>query len=371
MYYTVGNQTFINKFQAADYAVRTNAEIKFNLYEEAFDRADWSKEPELTWDQLLDIRANQIAAKGKPIVLNFSGGTDSYTIYKVFERNNIHIDALYLRRRKTDMDNIINAKVLDLLNNGIYDKTTKIIIKEDDDELFATAYSDEDWLWHNQARMEFILGFNSDSSTHAYISKEIGTEDYISVIGFEKPRLFFNKFRVYSYQSDLPYGRAMGHSVTENFYITPDLPELHIKQSYMVLNHIRKKHPTLYPKDLLQYNEFHNPDKFSWEEYATACGRFGDLAMSGAVHSAWRGLKLVIPESGKFYGHEHTGPGENWFKSLVGTKLFDNFTNGILRIQKEPAYNYLRDDLTNAYKLKSISSKYYRLKFEIKNFNQE
>jgi hypothetical protein len=365
MFYSVNNTNFINKLLAADHAVRTNTDIKFNLYEEAFDRADWSKEPEQSWDQLLDIRANQIAAKGKPIVLNFSGGTDSYTIYKVFERNNVHIDALYLRRRKTDLDTFINTKVLEMFNQGLYDKTTKIIIKEDSEEVFTSAYCNEDWLWSNQARMEFIYGFNSDASTHDYISREIGTEDYVSVIGFEKPKLHFDKFMVHSYQDDLPYTRAMGHTVTENFYISPDLPELHIKQSYMMLNYIRKKHPDAYPKDLIPYNNFGDPTKFSWDEYAHACGRFGDLAMSGTVHTAWRSLKLVIPKSGIFTGHEHTGPGENWYKSLVGTKLFDNYTRGILRIKDEPAYKYLRIDSENAYKLKSIVSKSYRLTFDI------
>jgi hypothetical protein len=365
MFYTVNNQIFVNKLLAADLAARTNSEIKFNLYEEAFDRVDWLTEPIQTWDQLLDKRANQIAAKGRPIVLNFSGGTDSYTIYKVFERNNIHIDALYLRRRKTDLDTVINNQVLDLLNSGIYDKTTKIIIREDSEDVFGTAYNSDDWLWNNQARMEFIYGFNSDETTHECISQELGTADYISVIGFEKPRLCFDQFRVHSYQIDLPYTRAIGHSVSENFYISPDLPELHVKQSYLMLNYIQNKHPGLFPKDLTQYNNFYDPSKFSWDEYAHACGRFGDLAMSGAVHTAWQSLKLVIPKSGKFYGSEHTGPGENWFKSLVGTKLFENYTRGILQIQHEPAYKYLLTDSTNAYSLRPIKSKLYQLKFKI------
>ena len=94
MYYEVGTAPtvkFTNRFMAAHHAGTHNLNMRFNMYDSVFDHSDWSREPDLTWDQLLDIRAQQIAAKNKPIVLYFSGGTDSYTIYKVFERNNIFL----------------------------------------------------------------------------------------------------------------------------------------------------------------------------------------------------------------------------------------------------------------------------------------
>jgi hypothetical protein len=66
--YQVGNKKFDNKFLAAREAAATNSNIHFNLFDSAFDRCNWLVNPAETWDQLLDIRANQIAAKNKPIV---------------------------------------------------------------------------------------------------------------------------------------------------------------------------------------------------------------------------------------------------------------------------------------------------------------
>jgi hypothetical protein len=72
---------------------------------------------------------------------------------------------------------------------------------------------------------------------------------------------------------------------------------------------------------------------------------------------------LIIPKNGKFEGNEHTGPGENWFSSLKGTKIFNNYTKGILDVVHDPAGTYLLEDPTNFYSIKRFNSKYYKLTF--------
>ena len=364
MYYSVGNQSFNNKFLAARHAAKTGQDIHFNMYESAFDLVDWTKEPELTWDQLLDIRAQQIAAKGKPIVLNFSGGTDSYTIYKVFERNNIHIDIIYFRRRRTDIDNMFNEKVIEMLNRGVYDKTTRVIARVDDADIFAPAYSDPDWLWHQDGvKFEFSVGFAGDSATDAWLAEQLGTDDFISIVGFDKPRLAFDWHGVYSYQKDSYLTRAIGCPTMDCFYLSPELPELHVKQSYLLLNWIKGQHPGAKPTELTEYNNIDDPTKFDWNTYAQACGRFGDLSMSGTIHTAWQSLKLQLPNDGKFYGSEHQGPGQNWFSSMLGTNTFNNFTQGWMDMSRDAAGKYLMQDPNNVYSLKTYNSKFYRMKF--------
>jgi len=364
MYYSVGDHTFTNKFLAARHAVATGTDIHFNMYESAFDRVDWMKEPTETWDQLLDRRAQQIAAKGKPIVLNFSGGTDSYTIYKVFERNNIHIDIIYFRRRNTDLDNMFDEKkILEMLNQGVYDKTTRVIARLDDPSIFAPAYSDPDWLWHQNVKYEFGLGLAGDSATDAWLAEQLGTDDFISVVGFDKPRLAFDWHGVYSYQKDNYLTRAIGCPTLDCFYLSPELPELHVKQSYLLLNWIKGQHPGKGPHNLKHYNKIDDPTKFAWNTYALACGRFGDLAESWASHTAWQSLKLILPRNGKFYGNEHQGPGNNWFRSLIGTQTLDNFTQGWLDMSHDAAGKYLIQDPNNVYSLKTYTSKFYRMRF--------
>jgi hypothetical protein len=366
MHYSVGDQTFFNKFQAVSHALKHGLEVKFDMYESAFDQCDWSSEPVETWDQLLDIRANQIAAKNKPIVMYFSGGTDSWTMYKVFERNRIHIDVMYLRRRRGDADNMINERVFELLNGGLYDPTTRVIIREDEDEFYDQAYDSEDWIWTKQIRHEFTIGFTGDAETQRYLAQQLGTDDFVAVTGFEKARLFFDQFRVHSFLPDFIFNRLMGIDNLECFYITPDLPKLHVKQSYLMLNWIQQKNPGFGPRDLMAYNEFSNPDKFSWDDYATANGRFGEIAVSGALHSAWQNMKLVLPKRGGIYGSEHVGPGAHWFQSKLGTRTLDNFVKGIQSFANDPVGQYLLTDPENLYKIKPFNSKPYRLTFQVK-----
>lgn len=364
MFYQVGDQQFKNKFSAAHHAARVNRAIHFNMYEQEFDRANWSVEPAVSWDQLLDMRAQQIAAKNKPIVLNFTGGTDSLTIYEVFKRNKLHIDIIYLRRRRSEIDTVINEKVLELFNKGLYDPTTKLIIRYDDEDVFRAGYNSEEWIWNANIRYQFSQGFAGDAPTDKYLSDILGTDDFISIIGFEKPRLLFNENGVYSYQDDGNYVRPMNSSAIDCFYISPDLPELHIKQSYMMMNYIKSINPGATPGMLTRYNEFHDPNHFDWHDYSIrACGRFGDLSHSADVHKLLRGSRLVIPKNGIFDGTEHSGPGQDWFLSLKGTDIFNNYTKGILDVVNDKAGEYLLKDPNNFYSLRSFNSKYYKLTF--------
>lgn len=365
MRYTVGNQHFHSKYLATGHALQTNQQVHFDLYDSVFDTADWMKEPEMTWDQLLDIRAQQIRDKNKPIVLNFSGGTDSYTIYKVFERNNIHIDLLYWRRRKTDFHDTIHQKVIELLENGIYDPTTKICVWTDSEDTFARGYKNEEWLWNSTARIEFALGFNGDVAADNFIAEQLGTDDFVSVIGLEKPRLWIDQYGAYSFQFDGIFQRVIENPHnTDCFFISPDLPELHIKQSYMLLRYIKSLNPGSRLQDLHWIaKNIDQPDVFSWDAYAQACGRYGDLTYSGTIHDAWKKMKLRIPSNGKFDGSEHTGPGQNWFKSLAGSKTFNNYTRGVMNMYNDPVGKYLFFDPENFYKVRAYQSKMHRMNF--------
>jgi hypothetical protein len=377
IYWQVGNKKFTNKWSAALDAAHTKQEIRFDLYDESFDRVDWTKEPAESWDQLLDMRAQQIAAKNKPIVLNFSGGTDSYTIYQVFKRNNIHIDVLYLRRRKTDLDYTINQGVLDFLANDVEDKTTKILIREDSADVFEQAYTSSNWLFeHGASRFEFSFGFGGDAFGDAYLTKELGTDDFISVNGLDKPILRFDWHGVYSYQTDKNFIRLAGNKTAESFYITPELPELHVKQSYLILNYVRKLRPDATPRDLMNdpknFNKMSEANHYNWQEYSIlASGRFGDLSTNSEwQHHAWSTIRLQLNNKGLIDKNSHQGAGQNWFQSLAGTKTWNNYTQGILDIYSDPAGRILFPDPDNLYKLKCFNSKFYKLNFPInRNFS--
>lgn len=357
---------FTNKFLAAHHAVSNNLHIHFNLYEDEFDSVDWSKDPALSWDQLLDIRARQIAAKNKPIVLYFSGGTDSYTIYKVFERNHIPLDAMYVRRRP-DSSEDTDHKVNELFNSGLYHSGTKLIIDDTYGKSLAAAYSSPDWLWNGVARQYFGI-LAPDMYTHNHIRSILDRDDFISVTGYEKPRLRITQDAVYSYQEDDNYHRIMPIPGVDCFFISPDLPELHVKQSYMMLNYIKSQCPgATSPKDIQHYENLYNAYHFpNWYEYSIkASGRFGDLSRSDLQHQGNDRTGFVLPASGKFDGSEMSGRPAKWFQDLYKTDrtTFNNFTNGFMSVMTDPVGKFLHQDSSNAFRLKNFCSRHYRLTF--------
>jgi hypothetical protein len=366
-YYEVGTPPetpfvrFTNRFLAAHYAGKHNLNMRFNMYDEVFDQCNWSLEPDLSWDALLDIRAQQIAAKNKPIVLYFSGGTDSYTIYKVFERNNIHIDAIYTRPRyDCGTDSLV--QVYELFDRGLYDKTTKIIIRDLDDAN-KKAYANPDWIWQDGVKNQFSM-LAGDSESNSHVAEIIGTDDFIGIIGLEKPRLKFMSTGVYSYQDDENYGRPMGNENIDCFYISPDLPDLHIKQSYMLLKYIKQlSAPQAMPIDLVKFNKIHVPFEFNWLDYSLkGCGRYGDLNLSDRQHlRTWAG-GLTIP-TGKFDGSEFRGRGDTLFRSGIGTQMFKNYTDGIMSVVNDKAAEFLNINQNNFFGMRSFPSKMYKLTF--------
>lgn len=357
MFYQVGGRQFTNKFLAAQYAVENKLQVHFNMYDSVFNQCDWSQEPDLSWNQLLDIRAHQIAAKNKPIVLNFSGGTDSYTIYKVFERNNIHIDILNVRLHPGDWENNRFKQVYEFLDQGIYDPLTRIVTRTDSVDTYREMYSNPYWIFEKGSRYYWGQIGNGDHIAETYLSQILGTTDFISILGLEKPRILFENNRVYSVQDDENYPRVMSNGTLDCFYISPDLPELHIKQSYMLLNYIKSLKPSAScPNDLLEFNRFHNPWDFDWLDYSIkACGRFGDINMSPFQHQANAHQHLIIPAEGNDIAHG--GRNHDWWNTLAGDQSQKNYIEGMMLVAQSEAGRFLLNQPNNFYSMKQFSSR--------------
>jgi hypothetical protein len=363
MHYQVKDKQFNNKFLAATEASKVGTDIHFDLYEEAFDKVSWAKEPDLTWDTLLDMRARQIEARGIPIVFHFSGGTDSYTIYKVFERNNIHIDMVYTRAWDTEREN--QQQVFELTHNNFYDKTTKVVVRDGTSAIRDDAYLDPDWIWTKGYRYQYGIVCTGDEEANDHAAKILGTDNFISILGFEKPRLHFDETGVYSYQDDENYVRTMTDPRLDCFYISPELPELHVKQSYMLLNYIKRLRPyATHTNQLTAFNKIHVPSKFNWLDYSlTGCGRFGDINMSDTSHLSMENTKLYIPSRQNAMSLDYQGRAKPWFESFSGTVGFKNYVSGILNVANDTAGKYLMQDPNNFYSMRQFRSKHYKLTF--------
>lgn len=355
--YRVGDQHFYNKFQAAHYAAGHSLDMHFDLHESAFDQVNWMQEPETSWDTLLDIRARQIAAKNKPIVFYFSGGTDSLTIYKVFERNNIHVDLVWMRAWEFGIEKASQVPVIDLMHNNFYDKTTRIVIQNGDELMAQRSYTNDDWIWEQGMRHQYgIVG--GDKNSNDEIAKMLGVDDFVAIIGFEKPRLHFTATGVYSYQDDENYVRPMADPRFDCFFINPDLPELHVKQSHMMLNYVRTKQPDT-QKQMI-YNDFHVASKFHWHEYSiSACGRYGDINYSHLAHIGNFQSKLILPSKDNDWNYQ--GRARRDFIKFKEQQTFKHYVNGIMSVAKDSAGKYLLTDSNNFYSVRPYRSKYYKI----------
>lgn len=362
MFYQVEHRKFTNKFLAARHAVDTGNPIKFNLYESAFDAANWAQEPTSSWDQLLDLRAQQLAAMNKPIVLFFSGGTDSYTIYKVFERNNIHIDVAFIL--KFPEEQVAQKRPIDLMMTNWYDPHTRMIVRDSVDILKNKSYLSPDWIWQ-QGGVRYQFGLTGADDTGAdEIAGMLDTNDFIAIVGLEKPRLHFSSQGVFSYQEDEMYPRAMQDPRWHCFYITPDLPELHIKQSYMLLRYIQSIAPSATnTSQLIPYNNVHRPKEFHWHRYSFACGRFGDINLSHLVHIANANMALHLTEDKDADNYQLTGRKSQLYQSLQGERVVRNYQAGVQSVIHDAAGKYLMKDPNNFFSIRQYESKYYPLTF--------
>jgi hypothetical protein len=363
-HYTVNDRVFFNKFQAFSYAHGARENVEFNLYNEKFDQVSWA-EPQLTWDQLLDIRAQQIAAKNKSIILNFSGGTDSWTVYQVFKRNNIKIDVIYLHVSNDHFRQIMDPGPINFLKENADKIDSKILILEENESNLKEFYNDPNWLWEKNSRIVFSNGL-CESQFFEYRGKNLGDaridDDYIQVIGLDKPRLNFKNGNFYSYQDDTTYLPVMNNSRLEPFFVSNDLPELHIKQSYMLAKHILAK-SKIEKKSIEFYNNIHDATKHEYYDYAYAgCGRFGEVSNSVYQKRFNRTTFLEI-DPFNLNNINYRGRSVEFLKEgvLKNQSYALNYLNGLVNARNDPSLKNLFRDDKNYFSLVDLHSKEYKL----------
>jgi len=280
-FYQVGDRVYHNKYLAWRAGLETAQSIRWNFFQQAFDQADWSREPTTSWPDLLDMRAKQIAEMGKPIVLAFSGGSDSLTVYHTFRRCHVPITAVYILVRRIPGDPY--RAPVEFMHNESKAHGFTVIVGNDDDVAYDRIYDRDDWFTKN-ANHNVIFGHANDVLLHDDLNPELSaiSTDYVYVTGLEKPKLAYKNNRFVSYQSDFTF---QGHSDprVEYFFTSPDLPELHIKQSYMAARWIYRLHKKIGQSLDIEIRESDIITKGLYLDYAiNGCGLVGDINDSAA-----------------------------------------------------------------------------------------
>jgi len=223
---------------------------KFDFYDHEFSAVDWTVEPPESFETLCDQRAHQLRNKYDKIILAFSGGTDSITVYNTFVRNNLHIDEIYVSYAGIDREDYLPVSIATWLLENHLDKTTKISIKTFHTQNDIIAYEkqilSEDFLVNDNKRLRHQdikycrPTMHQENFGHAYDNC-----NYCIVAGYEKPNLIRRKDGYYFRFLDTVFGGVMMRDNLEFFFVSLDMPQLHAKQCHMMLNHCLKTNTSL------------------------------------------------------------------------------------------------------------------------------
>lgn len=259
-FYRVGNQTFLRKTEALLEATRTNTDPKWVFHNDVFDKVQWQSKPIEPLKELYRRRAQQLRDKYDWLVLNFSGGMDSWGVLNAFISNGIHLDEVFVRWPKKGLEGKYTPNTVDKSAYNLHSEWD-FAIKPELDKL--AQYHPEIKITIHDWTYELDQDFDEDSfgKTSHYLNlgafKKFGAtaetevtlrdkEKRVGVIyGVDKPQLvaigddlfvFFLDSLVAGCQPDGEYERNI-----ELFYWSPDMPDIVRCQAHMLFEFFKAR----------------------------------------------------------------------------------------------------------------------------------
>ena len=77
-FYRVGEYQTYSRIEAIEYATKNKKDIHWNYNDEVFSKVDFSRDIDISLDELYKLRCRQIRNSYDYIVLFYSGGSDSH-----------------------------------------------------------------------------------------------------------------------------------------------------------------------------------------------------------------------------------------------------------------------------------------------------
>ena len=343
--YLVNGRGINNIYLALHECYKTNAKLQFYCFDDDYDRFDWTREPEPSLEQLMDAHAHSLRNQYERIVLLWSGGTDSHTIYNVFKRNNIHIDEIIIKASAHSAGSPeINHE---WIQKNHWDPTTIITRYDDhDNELRALEVHDEDWVWRNKGDLLKYGMTSSGDGVRFLCEKNHAGYRYKAVGGYEKPRLIYRNGRWYHRQLDMVLRPTMGHDYIEHFFLEPLIA---IKQAHMVKQAVKNllavnKQP-LYDGDWAEAKWARDAE--GYRAWCHACGRH-DEATLGVSHTQKLYIdaldKTEISVTGSWRQLGMTADVRLAHDLQSGNRVAVNYVKGFHNLHSELGFiNYLKD----------------------------
>jgi hypothetical protein len=279
--YRVGSKYIYNIYPALRESMLSGHPVEFYCRDSLYDQYDWTQEPESTLDELMLAHAMALRSQYERIILLWSGGTDSHTIYNIFRKNRIRIDEILIKA-SAHLAQYPDHHV-DWMRANHWDATTRITrYDQNDTKLRRLDCADEDWVWKNKGDLlMFGMSTGAEGVKHL-IQRNHAGHSWIAIAGFEKPRLIYKNGRWHARHLDSPLRQTMSYDHLHRFFLEP---VINIKQNHMVKRavqaHIAQNKLPLYDGDWAEAKWPRTPE--GYRAWATACGRHEELTL-GASH---------------------------------------------------------------------------------------
>jgi hypothetical protein len=370
-YYTVNNIPFSSKNEAAIFATKHNTTYEWHFNDELHKTYNWTKEPELSLDQLYDKRAFELRQKYDYLIISYSGGADSHNVLESFLRQNLFVDEIIVNIN-TKLNKLItnNFHVTDSWNYGaeyklqIYPRLeeiknrsprTKITVVDVSDVALETMRKADDASWvigkKEPLNISGITRFNylyfSDLRKNFDLNKKIGI-----IVGVEKPWTYISKNKIFVVFADRPTNLIPVHqhfteytnTYTEFFYWDPSAIDIVCKQV-----HVIKKWLIAHPENLALWTP-----KTVDEFYSTI--RSKQKILSEIIYSStWNSTWFQVEKDSNFW---YSQIDAWWHKLYRDTREYAIWKEGINYIA-ENAKPFVYYDNGFADSLKVIGKSYY------------
>lgn len=340
-YWHVDGVRYKNKFKALEAASNDLNRVEFYYANSTFDDLDWTKEPSQSWDSMLIQRAHQVRESFDYIRLWYSAGSDSQTMLNVFLNEGIHIDEIccHLVSPIDDFDasnnieqNEVAIPFLDAIRTSI--PKTKITINYLGREHFNKILTD-DWLYEG-----FDMSMIQDQPDALY-NTGIVTEvngNFCDLQGGDKPVLIKENGDYYCLMVDETFASRINSKHLEEFFITPNFPEMQIKQCHMSQKYLKETCPNQEPgviksvtrKEIENQTRMRHPLYKDIDQEKETTSVVGNKS-SSLLEQAKQGNPAVYNKYTKFLEYE-------------ASRYTDRFNNGDL-------YQGFRGILSGRYKL--------------------
>lgn len=285
--YHCNGKNFHNKIEAIFEANRSDKHVTWDYHDLIFKNYNWIIDPPIALEELYKQRALQLREAYDHVVLFYSGGVDSWYILNTFIKNNIHLDEIYMygpfEAEEKEYSRLGHDRApgyytreikqsLPLLKKLVADRKIKINVFDWTRHIIEAA-NDLDWFYTAGVRFDPTCMVRSkfhkifrEHNEMRHKGKRVGF-----VYGIDKPRLlrddtsiFFCFLDVIMTTSVLPTNDIIGEywENDEYFYWTPNMPELPIKMSHVVVNYLKATNQINLIKHVKNIAAFHDENYY-------------------------------------------------------------------------------------------------------------